>query len=519
MRDWLFIDTHVLTMDPDLPVAEALAVRDGRIVAIGDNTTVSRTAPRGASVVEGRGKTLLPGFIDPHFHLLAFAKAFVTLDLGAGSGVKNLKDLQKRLHDWQQQQPPGSWIRARGYHEFGLAEKRHPTRRELDAAVPDHPLVLTHHSGGAHVLNSLALQLSGITGTTEDPPEGIIDRDLETGDPTGLLYNMDDWLARKMPSLEPRQLAEGMRQANQALCAWGITSLHDVSSRNDLARWKLVSAWQDEGILTPRVTMALGWEGFNAFRSDRRPFSPRPRLQVGGVKLIIHETTGRLSPSLEELREKVFRIHQAGLPAIMHAIEEPAIAAACDAIAHATARSPGPGPRHRIEHCALCSTELARRIASLGITVVTHPSFLHYHGDRYRKTVPEIQQAYLYPLGTLIRNGITVAGSADAPVCPADPLIGIHAALTRRTAKGNVLLAEERITAHQALGLYSTQAALAIGAEATTGRLVPGRSADLVLLNGDPTSVTELKTGKIQVELALLAGTKTWEKIEGLPDE
>ncbi len=508
----IFKNAQVLTLNPALPRAETLVVRDGKVWSVGDRPPAPPVHKRERRIIDCRGKALLPGFIDPHFHLLAFAKSFVTLDLGTGNDIHSFGDLQRTLRDWSASRPAGTWIRARGYHEFDLAEKRHPTRRELDAAVPRHPLILTHRSGGAQILNSPALALLGITAETEEPPEGLIDRDLKTGEPTGLFYGMGDWLAQRLPLLATGQLEAGMRLADQALGAWGITALHDVSSRNDRSRWELFRDWGQRGLITPRVTMALGWEGFAAYREDPLLFSPTPRLRLGGVKLIVHETTGRLSPSPAELREKVSRIHRAGLPAILHAVEENAIEAACDAVAWAAARHPGPGPRHRIEHCSLCPPALARRIASLGIVVVTQPPFLYFNGDRYLQRVPKAQQSHLYPFRSLIREGVEIAGSSDGPVVPADPLIGIRAAVTRRTAGGAVLAPEERLAPGEALAMYTKGAARALGEEATQGMIAPGRPADLALLSAEPASVPPEESGVIAVEMTLVGGKILWEK-------
>ena len=510
--DWIFHNAQVITQDPHCPVAEAVVVRNGRVWAVGDRQLVRKFSHLHARIVDCRGRTLLPGFIDPHFHLLAFAKNLVTLDLGTRSDIGTINDLQRALREWSQEVPVGGWIRARGYHEFDFAEKRHPTRRELDEAAGGHPLILTHRSGGAQVLNGLALARVGITAETADPPEGFIDRDLVTGEPTGLLFGLGDWLAPRVPPLAIALVEEGMRLANRALCAWGITSLHDVSSRNDETRWALFRDWGQRGIITPKVTMVLGWEGFEAYRKDPTLFSPAPRLRLGGVKLIIHETTGRLSPSPAELQEKVLRIHRAGLQAVLHAVEVSTVEAACDAIAYALQRFPRADHRHRIEHCSLCPPALARRIAALGIVVVSQPPFVYFNGDRYLKTVPPPQARWLYPFGSLRRAGVMVAGSSDGPVVPANPLVGIQAAASRRTKGGALLLSDERLTSEEALRMYTEQAARAGFAEATQGMIAPGRAADLVVLSADPTRAPLEEIQEIAVEMTLVDGISVWER-------
>ena len=178
--DWIFVNANVLTQDPAQPRAEAVVVSDGRVLAVGENRIAG--LDRGnARRIDCRGKTLIPGFIDPHFHLLAFARGLTGNRLESLRHTSSLAELRSRIGRLADELPPGTWIRGWGYHEFELAEKRHPDRRDLDAATAAHPVALTHRSGGAHVLNSLALALLGITAETPDPPEGLIDRYLQTG--------------------------------------------------------------------------------------------------------------------------------------------------------------------------------------------------------------------------------------------------------------------------------------------------------------------------------------------------
>jgi predicted amidohydrolase YtcJ len=506
-------NANVITMNPSRPRADAVVIRGSNVVAVGFQECLSGLRKQETRVIDCRGKTILPGIIDAHFHLLAFAKSLVTLNLEPFNGVHSISHIQARIREVAKNQPPGTWIRGRGYHEFSLAEKRHPTRWDLDEATSIHPTKLTHRSGGAHVLNSSALALVGISKETGDPPEGLIDRDLETGEPTGLLYNMGDDLAKKIPALDPDQMDLGLKRANQELCSMGITTVHDVSARNDRERWDMFETWKKRGLIKPRVKMAFGWEGLSDHR--QHPFSSsmnEQQLAAGGVKIILHETTGRLSPGQEELNERVLCIHRAGLQAVLHAVEESAIDAACDAIENALKHVPRPDHRHRIEHCAVCPPSVAKRIASLGITVVTQPPFIYYNGSRYLKTVPGPQVKHLYPFGTLVREGIHVAGSSDGPVVPSNPMIGVYSAVSRKTDLEEGFLPQETILPEEALRMYTTEAARAGFDEMVKGSIAPGKLADLVVLSADPTAVSADEIKEIQVEMTLIDGEIVWEK-------
>jgi hypothetical protein len=240
-------------MDPAFPHAQLVAIQDGKISAVPSNESIIDLKKRNAKLIDCKGRTILPGFIDAHFHLFGFAESLVTLNLEPRNGIQSISDIRKKIREQSQQVPLGTWIRGRGYNEFYLTEKRHPNRWDLDSVTIVHPIKLTHRSGRAYVLNSLALKLVGISKETGDPPEGLIDRDIETGEPTGLLYGMGDYLGRAIPLLETDHLELGIKLANRELCALGITSIHDVSPRNNLERWKLIQQWKKDGLLKTRV--------------------------------------------------------------------------------------------------------------------------------------------------------------------------------------------------------------------------------------------------------------------------
>ncbi len=435
----------------------------------------------------------------------------VTLDAGPPN-ASSISDIQDLVRQAARERPPGAWILGRGYHEFDLAEKRHPTRWDLDIASPVHPVKIAHRSGHTHVLNSLALKRVGISMETGDPPDGLIDRDLATGEPTGLVHGMNELLARFLAATQDSQAETGIRMAGASLAALGITSIHDASSRNDWSRRDLFRTWQQRGHLPQRTSMVLGWEAFQGDAADEGDSADDGHVRVAGVKIIVHETTGRLSPSQLELNDMVLRIHQAGQQAVLHAIDEKQVTAACIAIEHALKTSPRADHRHRIEHCSVCPPALAKQMASAGITVVTQPAFVYYDGGRYLRTVPSEELEHLYPVATLKQHGVRVAGSSDFPVVPPNPLVGIYAAVTRRAADGEHVLSKERIGPLEALSLFTVDAAHAIRAETGTGSIRPGTPADLVLLSGDPTGVPEEEIKDIRVDMTMIDGQVVWER-------
>lgn len=514
MADLILFNSNVITLDPAHPKAQLVAIKNGKILSVTGNDKLKGHKKSETKVIDCSSKTILPGFIDTHIHLHSFAESFVILNLEPHNNVRSISDIQRRIRELSQQLPPGTWIRGRGYNEFHLAEKRHPNRLDLDAITTIHPMKLTHRTGHAHVLNSLALELVGISKETPDPPDGLIERDVETGEPTGLLYQMSDFLSKRIPPLDKDQLDFGMKIANKELVSSGITSVQDASSHNGILQWKLFDRWKANGLLKPRLTMMLGLEGFKEHLDQNFSTQLKEKhFRLGGVKIIIHETTGQLTPSQQELNEIVNNIHQSGFQAILHAIEENPIKAACNAIEYALKKSPKSDHRHRIEHCSVCPPSLAKRLASLGILVVTQPSFIYYSGERYLRTVPSDQLKCLYPIATLMRSGVTVAGSSDCPIAPPNPLMGIYAATSRIAHSGERILPQERITPEEALRMYGENAARTTFEEMLKGSISPGKLADLVVLNGDPTKIPIDEINGIKVEMTIIDGEVAWDKL------
>jgi hypothetical protein len=409
--------------------------------------------------------------------------------------------------------PSGQWIFGRGYNEFYLSEKRHPNRWDLDKATADHPVRLTHRSGHAHVLNSLALKLVGITAETGDPDGGLIERDLKTGEPTGVLYEMGDYLVDRVPPLAQAALEKGLKLANQELISLGVTSIQDASSRNDTEQWNLLKSWKESGIPHSRVNLMMG---ICAFKKNTKQYRLKAQnenqLRLGAIKIILDDTTGRLNPSQSELNAMVFEVHHAGQQIAIHALEEKAVNAACEAIQFAIEKSPAKDHRHRIEHCAVCPPELARKIASLGITVVTQPAFIYFHGERYRDTVPDQQLKHLYPIRTLLDEGINVAASSDCPIVSPNPLIGINAAMHRLSSTGDIVGGRQKIQFTAALQMYTLNAARATFEESIKGSITPGKLSDLVVLNADPARLTADEFKNLRVDKTIVGGKVVWEK-------
>ena len=511
--DLVLVNGNVITLNPAQPKADWIAIGNGKIVALGSRDNIQAPVAENTKIIDCQGRTILPGFIDSHFHLVSFAESHVVLNLNPRHGFRSISEIQKALRAICKERPSGEWIRAKGFDEFFLEEKRYLNRWDLDKVTLLHPIKITHRSGHLHILNSLALRKLGVSKETPDPPGGLIDRDLETGEPTGLLYEMGEFLSNRIPPIEAKVLEDAVEKASKQLLSLGITSLQDASARNDHKRWNLLKTWKKKGILHPRINMMLGAVNLSEYSAyDFEANSSLNQLRLNCVKIVLDETTGLLHPEQSKLNELVREIHNSGLQVAIHAIEEKAVESACAAIEYALEKKPRLDHRHRIEHCAVCPPSLAKRIASLGIRVVTHPSFVYYSGDRYLENVRRPQLRYLYPLKTLIQHGVIVAGSSDCPISPPNPLVGLYGAVSRMSETGKSVVPSERIPIIEALQMYTIYAADVSFEEKTKGSIAPGKLADLVVLNEDPTQVAPKELRNLQVEMTILDGEIVWRK-------
>jgi predicted amidohydrolase YtcJ len=462
-------------------------------------------------LLDCRGAVVLPGFIDAHLHLRAYAGTLLGIDCRPHT-VQSLADLQTVLQQHSYGVPPGQWLVGYGYDEFGLAERRHPTRWDLDGTTPNHPVRLAHRSCHAWVMNSLALARLGITRDFAAPAGGLVERDAASGEPTGVLIDMDAYLREQLPPLTtPELFRSAIRQSSQTLLAAGVTTIQDASMANDLAAYEAFRTWIAGGDVRLRVMLLIGASSFpEVIAAGLKPGAGSPFLRVQGVKIRLDEASGALYPPQEMVNAQVWSAHRQGFPVAIHAVELPALVSALHAIRLAQARLPGGALRHRIEHGALCPEVCIDELADLRVAVVTQPAFLWYHGRRYLSEIDSEQWPWLYRVKSLVDRGVLVAGSSDAPVVPPLPLEGVYAAVTRQTPDGHTIAPEERVSVEEALWMYTQAAAWACGLESEVGSIRRGKRADLVVLAADPTRVPVADIPQIPVRMTMVDGVVQW---------
>ena len=397
-------------------------------------------------------------FHDAHIHLLAYAASLDAVDCRPPA-VASIPDIVRAIGARASETPSGEWVMATGYDHAALSERRHPTRRDLDLAAPRHPVRMEHVSGHAVVLNSLALRRVGIRDDTDEPPGATIARDLDTGAPNGLLLEMSAWLDGRIPRPPRARLAESLGRAFERLASYGIASAEDATHTNDLERWELfqdlIARLGGRGRSIPRIALMPGGASVRDFVDNGLTFGAGDgHLSVGHAKIMVTASAGAMNPSAAELREIVAERAALGFPVAIHAVESEVVRAAADAIA--ANPTPVPGVRHRIEHCAECPPDVLEAVVRSGASVATQPAFIRERGDAYLRDVPPDMLPYLYPVASLMKRGVRVVFSSDAPVAEPDPMAAIEAAVTRRSASGRVVGAKERISRDAAVRAYST---------------------------------------------------------------
>src|SRR5262252_2351817 len=515
MVDVLLTDADIVTMAAGAGPARSMLVRDGRIAAVGSAERAHAAAEPGARVVGLEGAAVIPGLIDAHCHLCDVGYLASGADCSQPA-APDIPAIVARLRDAAARAPDGSWVTGSGYVEYKLREGRHPTRADLDAAVPGRPAILFHTSLHACVLNTPALREAGFDDRQPDPPGGRFGRDRE-GRLDGVVYEGPTFTL----------VWDGLRaRVGQHFAALGITAVCDADTRRDSLT--AYAEADERGMLGVRVAGLVvhdeaDWLLGSGLRGRRSPRLAAESVKIwadGGMSsrtAAIHGSypvppygSGIMYFSRGELTEMVAGFDARGLQVCIHAQGDRAIEAVLDAYAAVLGGRPGNPLRHRIEHGGSLFAPLAARAAALGIVVAAQPGMLSILGDGFAEALPG-RSDELFAYASWRRAGIRVAGSSDAPVITADPLVGIRDAALRRTSSGRVLGPGEGLATVDALALYTTEAAFAMHRERDIGSLEPGKLADFVVLDRSPLDTEPERIADIRVLATVVSGQPAFQ--------
>jgi predicted amidohydrolase YtcJ len=536
----LVLNGVIHTMDPDQPRADAIAIdrTSGRILAVGDTPQMRALSGPLTETLDLRGRTVLPGFIDAHTHLMGYAQSRLDVDLRT---ARSEDEAVERVRSRAERTPPGAWILGQSWDQSVWPGQRFPTRAALDAAVPDHPVALASYDHHSLWVNAAALRLAGIDAQTPDPRPGRIGRD-EHGEPDGMLYEDATNLVHRVaqPDSDERVLAE-LRTVFAELAARGVTGVHNIEDDRSL---RLMQRMRAKGELAPRVlyyirrgnlpqALALGIQA--DFGDDL--------LRFAGIKVFMDgalgsrtaamldpyegqpENRGLLTTTADETERLVRDAAGGGIGVAIHAIGDRAVHAAldgieaalrCDAKLAEETGKPTAARRFRLEHVQLATPSDIERMARLGVAgsvqpfhaVHDRPAALRHWGERAKR-------GYAYQ--TMRAAGIPLALGSDVPVDTPDPLRILHAALTRRNdaePDDPAYLPEQALTIAQALWAYTMGAAYAGGQETRQGSITPGKLADLVVLVEDPFAVPPERIAGAEVAATFVGGEMVHGELE-----
>jgi len=452
--DTILYNGRIYTQNDQQPTTRALAIRDGRIVALGTERELWDALRPGGAAIDLEGRAVLPGLIDAHAHLSWYAAYLHLVEL---RDVTSPRQAAERVAERAVDTPPGEWVRGHGWSQERFPKKAFPTAADLDALVPDHPVYLTTQSVHAAWANTAALRAAGITANTPDPAGGTIGRD-EDGNPNGILYETAmDLVEDKIPLLSPEEVAEQVQVAITRAHRSGLTGLHDFDGALAFRAYQLLHS---RGDLTLRIVKNIPVALLDhAIALGLRAGFGDDFLRVGGVKTFADGALGPRTAWMvdpykgepdnfgisvtdpEEMMENVRKASAAGLPSTIHAIGDRAVHHVLDVYQavrkEEAARGTRPGAmRHRIEHVQLIHPDDAGRLAELDVIASMQPVHATsdmemadaYWGDR---------SDYAYNIRLQVDAGAPVAFGSDAPVEPIEPLPGIHAAVTRRRPDGS----------------------------------------------------------------------------------
>ncbi|MDH5482055.1 MAG: amidohydrolase [Candidatus Bathyarchaeota archaeon] len=495
-----------MTLNPNQPKAEAVAIQDGKIVAVGSNKEIRKYAGNKTKIINAKGKMVIPGFVDCHVHLTGFGKILQTLEL---RNTKSIKEMQQKLREYAEKNPEKSWIRGGRWDQERFAEKRYPIRSDLDAAVAGKPVFLVRVCGHIAVANSKALQLADIRKETKIDG-GKIDLDEITGEPNGILReNAMDLVWKVIPKPSQNESEEACLVACEKAVEAGLTCVHWILGSADDMR--VIQKLDAEGKLRLRVYAGIPVDCLDelinlglltGFGNDM--------VKIGFVKILADgslggrtaalkkpyfdepETSGMLLYTQKDLSQLVLKAHKAGLQLAVHAIGDHAMEVVLETLEKALKAHPRKNHRHRIEHCSVLNPKLIKRMKHSKIIASVQPHFIvsdFWVPDRLgRKRAP-----WVYPLKTLLTEGIVVASGSDCPVEPINPILGVWAAVARKS------FTRESLTVQEALKTYTINAAYASFDDGKKGTIEAGKLADITILSANLFEVQpdEIKNAKV----------------------
>ena len=529
--DTVYHTGKIYTVNAEKPWAQAVAIRNGRIAYVGTDDGVRSHIGPDTVVHDLHGKLMLPAFQDSHVHPIMSGMDALACDL---SGLDDVAKYRSRIAECATASPDSEWIRGGGWSMAEFGPGAMPSRKIIDELVPDRPVFLTSQDGHSGWANSVALDIAGITKDTPNPPDGIIDKDPETGEPIGSLQEGAMTLvAKHVPEATLEERISGLAYARDMLHGYGITSIQDAYVFED--ELEAYTALDDAGKLNLRVVASLWWDRSDTEEQIPQLLELRKKYNKGNIRpttvkimqdgVMENYTAVMLEPYLTEeggrgipmvepefLKEVVSLLDAEGFQVHFHAIGDGAVRQSLDAVEEARRRNGDLGHRHHIAHLQIIHPSDIPRFAALNVVANFQP--LWAYADKYviDLTLPFISEEtakWMYPIKSVIDWGGKVAFGSDWSVSTANPFPQIETAVTRVDTIDHdteVLNPEQRITVQQAIEAFTINAAFVNKQDDTTGSIQKGKLADLIVLDKNIVEIDPKDISETRVLLTLFEG-------------
>jgi predicted amidohydrolase YtcJ len=530
--DLVFVGGTIATMDPSRPVAEGVAIRGSRIVAVGSSRDALAHADEDTEILDLTGLSLVPGLIDNHVHMTnAWQRAWVDTTYPR---CQTIDDVVDAVAVAAADRPIGTWVIGRGFEPRRLAERRPPNRHDLDRLVPDHKVGLCNREGMGWTFNTAGLRSLGVEDTTPDPPGGPMERDA-AGVPLGPMWDnaRTVFIVPNLPRPGDDDLVDGDAWIERELLAFGVTTAHEAGYKEarHARAWTTLRQRQGPGmrvVLGPYPLAGSAWDEDGApgcaVRAGLSSGFGDEWLSLGALQMgvdggLIGATAALLEPYSDRTDGYAgsFRVDQSTLSAAVRRADEAGwstglICQGDAGIGRALAaiRQLGrPQRRHRLEHAYVWTPDLIDEMARLGVVWNTQPAMLPLTGP-YLGGMFGDRSRWTFPFRSMVQAGVVVSGGSDWGVGPLNPFLGIDALVNHRSdvdPDAPPRVADERISLMQALQIYTLGGAMAGNQEHDRGSIEAGKLADLAVLGTDVTTVPDDEVGRIEVRQTYVGGT------------
>jgi predicted amidohydrolase YtcJ len=528
MADMVVFNGRIFTVDAAQPWAQAVAIRDGKFVAVGKDEEIKRLVGKDTEVIDLQGKLALPGFNDAHLHFTNGGLYLLGIDLRP---ARDEKEFARILKEYTYRVPKGEWVTGGNWDHENWPSKKHPRRELIDPFTPDYPVLVSRLDGHMALANSLALKLAGISRDTPDPQGGEIVKDKKTGEPTGILRdNAMDLVGKVIPPLSRDKRERAIRAAMRHAQELGVTSVQDNCSAEDLAIYQELLRQGELGVRINAWRGADGWADFRRI-GITAPYGD-PFLRLGTVKLFVDgsmgagtalffepyaddpSTSGLPIHTRAELDALVRNAAESGLQVAAHAIGDKANDWVLDAFAKARAAGGGRDLRPRIEHSQVVRAADVARFRELGVIASIQPS--HCIDDmRWAEKRIGARVGDAYRFASFLAGGVRLAFGTDWDVEPLDPRLGLYAAVSRELPGGGPVGGWhplEKLSLEQAIEAYTLGSAYAEFQETVKGSVQAGKFADLVVMEKNLFSVAKKDILTTPVAMTLLNGKVVFKR-------